>query len=470
MKNFLYKLFLMLVIAVTIPACTDDFAELNTNPNAPTDVPSTNILVSVITNTVIRTHGADMNMTYAGLWAQHYAKIQYIDEDYYSYRTGNMDAHWTGLYVGPLLDLQTIIEKEGTGANMKAAAMTMRAYIFSVITDMWGDVPYFNALKGGEAIQPVYDSQQDIYNDLVAQLEQAAALFDDAGDDLGNGDVLFGGDITKWRKFANSLRMRMLNRMSGVNPSAKATLESMLNASVPMLASNDDNASLVYIGDVSYSNPLYANKHFSARNDHAISKTMVDLLTSLNDPRLAVYAEPTGNDPAVYNGQPNGSVQPADFGTISYIGSAFRDDPESPSHIITYAEVLFIKAEVQNNKQAYIDGITAAMAMHGVTPSADYITAAEAAFDADYVQAIANQRWIALFGNGCEAFSEYRRTGYPATIQEVPGSVYPGKGVPFRFAYATTEFTTNGKNLNAAISKQAVDDSGLFGGKMWWAK
>ncbi|MEZ4774469.1 MAG: SusD/RagB family nutrient-binding outer membrane lipoprotein [Bacteroidia bacterium] len=470
MKKFLYKLFFLVVVASVFPACTDNFAELNTNPNAPTDVPSTNILVSAITNSVSRIHGADMNMTYGGLWAQHYAKIQYIDEDYYSYRTANMDAHWTGLYVGPLLDLQTIIEKEGVGVNMKAASMTMKAHIFSVITDMWGDIPYFSALKGGEAIQPVYDSQQDIYNDLVAQLEQAAAMFDDNGDDLGAGDVLFGGDISSWRKLANSLRMRLLNRMAGVNPSAKATLESMLNAGVPVISSNDENASLVYIGDVSYSNPLYANKYLSGRNDHAISKTMVDLLSSLNDPRLAVYAKPTANDPTAYVGQPNGSVQPGDFGTISLIGPTFRDDPKGPSHIMTYAEVLFIKAEVQNDKQAYLDGIAAAMDMYGLAPDTDYITAAEAAFDANAVEAIANQRWIALFGNGCEAFSEYRRTGYPSTIQEVPGSVYPGKGVPLRFAYATTEFTTNGTNLASAISKQGVDDSGLFGAKMWWAK
>lgn len=472
MKKFLYKVFVLVVVASTLPACTDNFAELNTNPNSPTEVPSTNILVSAISNSVSRIQGANMNMTYAGLWCQHYAKIQYIDEDYYSYRTAAMDGHWTGLYAGPLLDLQVIIDKEEDAPNMKAAAMVMKAYIFHVITDMWGDVPYFSALSGAEAIQPVYDSQQAIYEDLDKQLEAAAAMFNESADGLGNGDILYGGDISKWRKFANTLRARVLNRMSGVNPSAKSTLEGMLNnaGQFPMFESNDDDADLVYVGDVSYSNPIYDNKHFGGRNDHAASKTMVDMLTSLDDPRLAVYAQPTANDPSVYNGQPNGDLQPADFGTISLIGTKWRDVPTTPSTIIGYAELMFIKAEALSDKQAYLDGITASMDKHGVAPDADYIAAAEAAYDANSAEAIANQRWISLYGDGCQGFAEFRRTGYPTTVVEVPGSVYPGKGVPLRFAYATTEFSTNGTNLESAISSQGVDNTGLFGAKMWWAK
>ncbi|MGB0931998.1 MAG: SusD/RagB family nutrient-binding outer membrane lipoprotein, partial [Chitinophagales bacterium] len=425
-----------------------------------------------------RIHGSNFNMTYAGAWSQQYAKIQYIDEDWYSYRDAAFDSHWNYLYAGaklsdetvvpgPLQDLQIIINKtEPNEPNMRAAAMTMQAYYFSVITDMWGDIPYFQALQGGDNVQPVYDTQESIYKDLEQKLATAAGLFDEGADALGQGDVLYGGDISKWRKFANTLRARILNRYKHKDAAAESALMTLLSSG-DLMNSNADDADMFYPdGAVDTTNPIYENRNIDNRVDHAVSKTMIDLLVSLNDPRLAVIAEP--NDEGNYIGQPNGSIEPERFTAVSYVGSAFIDDPTAPSCIMTYAELMLIKAEAMSDKQAYMDGIAASMSKMGISMDEASMEAVSAAYDANALEAIITQKWIALFGNGAEAFTEYRRTKYPATIQEVPGSVFPGQGVPRRFAYPVTEFGVNKVNLDEAIARQSVDATGIFGNEMWW--
>lgn len=461
---------LLCVIFVSLASCTKDFEEINTNPNNPEVVPNSTLLLSGITRGIDRIQGANMNMTYGGLWAQHYAKIQYIDEDKYSYRDAAMEAHWTGLYAGPLADLQDILDKGADNeVNMKAAALVMKCYIMSVMTDMWGDIPYSQALAVNTTAQPAYDSQASIYTDLVAQLGNAAAAFDAGADNIATGDALYGGDIASWEKLANSLRARLLNRMSAKDASAASTLSGMFNNSseFPMFEGNTDNAALSFPGG-SYANPLFENKYKDGRNDHAVSKTLVDLMNAINDPRLPIYA--VTNNADAYVGQPNGSVEPASLSDVSPIGEHFRDNETGALNFMTYPELLFVKAEATNDKQAYLDAITASMSMFGVTADDDYMTAAGDFYDADPLKAVITHKWVALFGDGCEAFTEYRRTGFPDTIEEAELSVYPGQGVPKRYVYPPIEASTNIANLNAAKTGQSIDVTGLFGNKMWWAQ
>lgn len=458
---------LLLLLGFTGAGCDKDFDEINTNPNDPEEVPLTNILISGISQGVRRVHGANFDATYAGLWAQHYAKIQYIDEDWYEYRPDAFDTHWQGLYAGPLMDLTDVINRAPNPSNMRAAAMVMRAYYFAIITDMWGDVPYSEALSIDRVTNPKYDSQADIYAALVSELRTAATMFDASGDDLGAGDLIYAGDVNKWRKFANSLRARLLNRAKHKNPAFATELQSLLNNPADLIAGNSENAQMSYFDATpDGSNPLYNNKYNDGRNDHAVSETLVTIMQ--NDPRLSVYAEPA--DGGVYKGQPNGTVEPNPFTSVSQIGAAFRDDPTAPSVLMTYSEVLFIIAEAKGDKQAFLDGITASCSQHGVSADQAFLDAKAAEYDANPLDAIITQKWVALFGNGCEAFTEFRRTGYPNEIVEVPGTAYPGQGVPRRFAYPTSETSNNKANLEAAIAAQglASDPSKIFGDYMWW--
>lgn len=459
------KIWILLLAVVFSAGCDKDFDEINTNPNSAEEVPLTNVLLSGVSKGVRRTHGASMNMTYAGLWAQHYAKIQYIDEDWYEYRPDAVTGHWDGLYSGPLADIQTIINKAPNPSNMRAAAMTMKAFYFAIITDMWGNVPYSEALSPDVTFTPRYDEQSAIYADLIVQLKAAAAMFDANGDNLGAGDIIYGGDAAKWKKFANSLRARLLNRAKHKNGAYATELQALLSNPADLIASNSENAFITYPDATVNSNPIFANKVNDGRNDHAVSKTIVDLMSG--DPRIAVYAEV--NDGGIYVGQPNGTVEPNPFTAVSQIGKAFRDDPAAPSFLMTYAEVLFIRAEANNDKQAYQDAIAASCAQNGVTADAAFMAAKVGEYDTNAAKAVATQKWIALFGDGCEGFTEFRRTGYPSTIVEVPQSGYPGNGVPRRFPYPTSETGNNKANLEAAIAAQSVDATGLFGNKMWWS-
>lgn len=464
MKNI--KVWLLVLIVALSNGCEKDFDSINTNPNRPEEVPLTNVLVSAISQGVRRTHGASMNMTYAGLWAQHYAKIQYIDEDWYEYRPDALTGHWDGMYTGPLADLQDIINRAPNPSNMLAAAMTMRAYYFAIMTDMWGNIPYSEALSPDRTFTPVYDGQDAVYAGVIEELKNAAAMFDPAGDNLGAGDLIYAGDAGLWKKFANSVRARLLNRAKHKNAAYATELQTLLSNASNLLESNAENAKMSYIdGSPSGSNPIYSNKHNDGRNDHCVSKTLVDLMTG--DPRLPVFADV--NNAGIYVGQPNGTVEPNPFSAISQIGTKFRDDPTNPSFLMTYAEVLFIKAEANNDKQAYLDAIAASCEQHGVVADAAFLDAAGTAYDANAAKALGTHKWIALFGDGCEAFTEFRRTGYPTEVVEVPGTAYPGEGVPRRFAYPTSETGNNKANLQAAIQAQSIDASGIFGNKMWWS-
>ncbi|MDX5418718.1 MAG: SusD/RagB family nutrient-binding outer membrane lipoprotein [Hymenobacteraceae bacterium] len=483
-----YKLCFALLLGLGLSSCDKDFEEINQNPNAPEDVPASVILPASQQSAVSRLFGASVNMTYAGTWAQQIAKIQYIDEDRYQFRASDFSTHWDALYAGPLLDARLVVEKGAESGNkaMEGVGRTWQTWIFQNITDLWGDIPYSEALKGTEGnMTPKYDSQESIYTDMLQQLETANTLLASGG--TVGGDLIYGGSAAKWQKFTNSLRLRLFIHMANVAPAkAKAGIEAIMASpsANPIFMSNADNAQLAYLGAQPYRNPWFENS--VTRDDHAISKTMVELLASKNDPRITVYAEPAAQPAAgagftymgkTYVGQQNGAAAQPSLPTVSRIGNMYRKTATQPMYIMTYAEVMFILAEAAERgwnvgmtaEAAYNAGIRASMELNGLTgaavdayllqPSVNY------ALQANKMKAIADQKWIALFGNGIEAFTEFRRTGYPNTIKEVPASAFPGRGVPLRFSYTDQERSTNRTNVEAA-SAGIVDF--LFGKPVWW--
>lgn len=252
----------------------------------------------------------------------------------------------------------------------------------------------------------------------------------------------------------------------------------------PIFSSNADNAQLVYLGAQPYRNPWFENA--VTRDDHAISKTLVDILGAKNDPRLSVYAHPAEKpeegagvkfEGKTYVGQPNGAAEQPSLPTVSRIGAKYRDTPTQPLYIMTHAEVMFILAEAAERgwnvgmsaAAAYEAGIRSSMALNGISGTAidAYLAQTSVAYEAqpNKLEAISVQKWIALFGNGTEAFTEYRRMGYPSSIREVPASFFPGRGVPLRFSYTNQERSTNRANVEAA-SAGIVDF--LFGKPLWW--
>lgn len=490
-------------------SCTEDFSTINTDPNNPTDVPAVNILVHAIWVGINREIGSGwMTHTYLGPWSQIMAKIQYIDEGRYIFRPTNINGFWNWTYQSELKDLKIVEDKAKAKGfdGVEAAARIMKAYFFLRTTDLWGDVPYSEALGGDtEAnLTPAYDTQQSIYSAIITELKACDALLADAdADQLANGDPMFSGSADGWRKFCNSILLRMYMRMSGVDATtAQAGVEEVYTDG-NYIASNADNATLGVDGVKPYRNGLMET--LETRTDQGSSRTMIDLLNGFNDPRIHIYAQDIDDDYGkgqydgpddVYVGQINGDegVGP-NQSTISLLGVPVAYDADRAYQIFTYAEVCFLFAEAALNGWSvggdaetwYELGITASMeqwsALANASPMAGYapdeatITQAEidayldedgVAYDANSAEEqILTQRWIALMPNGPQAYCLIRRTGYPAVIEtyELPATAYPGDGVPLRFPYPTDESTLNNANLTAA--KTGIRDS-MFGKAVWW--
>lgn len=467
----------ILILAILLATgCTKGFEEINTNPNSPEAVPATNLLLSAISTgfheafTGFDGEFGGISFRPAGFWCQYLGEYRQVYEvDKYNFSPAAMEFQWRQMYEGPLQDLQVIIDDPENGPNIRAAAMTMKAWLISVMANLYGDIPYAQANRITEQAQPQYDPQESIYKGLTAQLAQAAGLFSAGGGELGPGDILYSGNWANWKKFANSLRARLLNRYKHLDAAAEQELRNLLGDPAALIAGSPENATLIPVGVYPYTHPFYQANQFWA-DYFRPSATLVNLLKSVQDPRLSIYFRPSESTGS-YAGIENGVNQPPPLADLSAFGPFFLDNPRLPMHAVTYAEILFIRAEVFQDKQAYLDGIAAAMELVGTAPTLESTTGAEAAWASNYLEAIATQKWIALFPDAVEAFAEYRRTGFPASIREALNSRFPGMGIPHRYAYPPIEESTNGDNLRAARQRQNIQPGlEIFGAPMWWSR
>jgi hypothetical protein len=480
MKNLINTIAIVAVV-FQLTSCKKDFEEINTNPNGLTDAPYTNVLSGSII-TLTETVDNNLSYSYASAWAQQIARTLYQEHDIYQPR--DPGTAWRNMYLAAF-NLQKLIDQADATPNRKGVAMVLKAYTMQIVTDMWGDVPYSDAFKGDQGnFTPAYDAQHSIYLDLVKQLKTANNLLSVAPsgtDDISAGDHIFYGDVSKWRKFCNSLLLRVYIRMSGSGAEqalAKQGIEEIFGnaGNFPVFTSASDDAKLEYLNTPSEQNPIY-NSYASNAID-VPSKLLTNMLKDKNDPRLTVYADSAADKTladrfaGLQNGATTNNISPKT--KLPSIGSKFVKSAVAPAYLMTYEEILFIAAEAANNgwnvgmtaKQAYDAAITANMDRLGVNiesylsyPKVDLNLATNKA------HAIAEQKWLSLYFQGCEAFSEVRRTGWPALV-EAPGSVYPGLGVVIRFPYPTSESATNAANLGAVTGGIQY---GLFGKKMWWA-
>jgi SusD/RagB-like outer membrane lipoprotein len=488
-----------LAVALGVAACnTDNLTNLNKNPNNPEDVPAAALFTTASVDAVGRWLGGGYDLRATEFVVQHQAEVQYPDEDRYTRITGGSTAgYFDNPYITHLEDLTKVVEK-GEAANQAGIygpALAMRTWSFSYLTNSWGDIPYFDALKGDKAdgsLSPKYDAQKDIYTDMFSVLDKVskdiAAAGNNAGD-LGSGDPIYGGDLAKWQKFANSLRARLALLIINKDPATAATqLTAAFSAPGGVFTSNADNAQLNWPGDGVYNNPWAT--FFSTRDDNRTSLVLMNLMKSLNDPRIPLFAQPSPDD-GTFKGAPNGltaekaapyiccSSRVTDkffpgntaYGFFGGGGNSF------PSFMITYAEVALIQAEAANRS---IGGLTPAQAAGfynaGVTASIEQWggSAADAAAylaqpGVAYVPGtpglveIAQQKWLALFSDGGTAWAEWRRTCVPYTIS--PGADASKANIPRRLQYSTTERSVNGANLDAAITAQGAD---AFETRMYW--
>ena len=463
---------------------TFDFEGANVNPYT-SAVPVTQ---NLLTN-ALRNMPGTVNDATGNLYAQHLGEVQYTDASRFSV----LNVSYAGMYTGPLIALETIIKLNsdpatanagtvipgGSNANQIATARILKAYFFFHMTNRWGDIPYSEALKQGDNLAPKFDSQADIYAALFTELKEAANQFD--GGATVKGDIFLAGNIARWKLFANSLRLIMAMRLSKIDP-AKGKVEYLdaLNSGVITEATQDFK--YAFLSETANQNQWYAR--YLTRFDYAISKPLLDFMLNLTDPRVPAFADKPTDGNANYVGMPYGLSNTSGIpnNSISYIGTNLRKQ-NAPEYMLVASHVLFTMAEAEklgwnagnapNDAKAeeyYLEAIEQSMRQYGVydaTAFNTYTTQPGVAYVAgDAVKLISEQRWIALYLNGFEAWNEWKRTGYPV-LNPGPAPLNNGGQIPRRQGYTTLERDLNGDNYQAVLSSQGPDELST---RMWWDK
>lgn len=459
----------IVALVAAASGCDDGLTDLNQNPNAPTTAAAEFLFPNATGAAVSRAFGSGLHMDLTALWVQHYAEFLYPTEDRYELSDGTLGGHWSGFYAGPLQDFTEVI-RQGVDAerpNVAAMGGIMRSWTFHIMTDLWGDIGYSEALQGRDPSSgntPAYDPQEQVYDGLLSELTSAQAALAPGAFSIGEADLIYEGDADRWKAFANSLRLRLAMRLSEVDD-AKGRGEFAAALAAGVITGNDGNAVLRYLDDGISVHPLFAYQR--NRDDHGISATLVDTLLALADPRLPVYAKP--NAGGYYKGTQNGSEDDPPLDSISRIGTYFTR-ADAPAVLMSYAEVLFLQAEAA--ERGWIAGDAAALYRAAIRASMEQYGVPATDIDAYLAQpgvayaglpSIGVQKWIALYGNGPEAYAEWRRTGYPALVAG-PDAINESR-IPVRLPYPSSEDRLNGANLQAAITRQG---GASLNDPLWW--
>ncbi len=510
-KSFIYPL---LAGVLLWAGCTKDFDEINTDPNNPKVVPSSSLMTNAQKNLMddIRDEWFSGRQSY--LYAQYFAQRTYTEEDRYSLRQTTNNTYWILIY-NDIKDLQEVIRLNtdpttkvqmaayGNNENQIAAARILKAWAFQVLTDAYGDIPYTEALQGESILTPKYTPQAEIYADLIKELTEASNQINVNEPVFTQGDIIYGGDAKKWKKFANSLKMRVALRASNVPGwNYRQYIQEAVAAGV--FESNDDNAIFQYIGRAPNNSPLYDAYYTGGRNDFTLSSTFVNLLKGENDvlnaktnpfqglldPRLEIWADP--RDGKTYQGMPYGI--PSSQASTALRGSAINLKngnsvvlaADLPQVFMDYAEVCFILSEVNGFSQDwYTKGVQASLEYwNGLSVGfnkEDFSASIEAylaKLPPANQETVLTQKYIAYFLQGYEAWSLIRRTGYPKTIvrpgefnyQGADGTKYTfeplvGSDIPNRLTYPVSEQTLNPNNYGAA--RAAIGNDAL-NTRVWW--
>lgn len=484
-----YK-FLPVLFVGALFSCTKGLEDINVNPNASEKV-NPQFLLSTTLIATAYDYQKDAYYDKPASAGRYITLVRNEGNDKFDWGPQNWDGYFSKLSsIKNMMDLGA----QGDEQQYVAVGKILKAFNFAYATDLYGDMPYSQALlsKDDNIVHPPYDQQKDIYPSLLNELKEANTMLAGELESIDEkADAMYGGDVLSWRKFANSLRLRMLLRISKAYPQAFTEMQEILNnkTQYPIFESNADNAEIKYLGDVganAWPGAPIANA-FSEFDKRKPSKEIVDALLQRNDPRLEVWIapvdEPIGGtvDPHLYVGVPNAIPAPYDYngGTphISRLSAMFNANlhPMVKASMLTYAEVCFILAEAlqagkitvagETAESMYYKGIRANMSYYGVEEDADddgYFDQPLVKYNGTLEQLI-GQKWIAGFLKGAEAWFDYRRTGFPKFVL---GPLAPG-GIPKRYIYPETERSYNEDQYQKALTVFGEDKQTTL---MWYLK
>lgn len=500
------KILLSLILLIAVSACDSNFDELNVNPVSPTAI-----------NPVFQLNFALINLSFpTSTLIYEVGIVQQVISPNSGVLTGanyNQDNRastqvlWQEYYRDVIRNTNDIINQTKDNpdrSNLYHMARILQAYTFLVLTDTYGDIPYFDAGKGfsSQIFTPAYDSQEVIYTDLIQELTQASAALD-ANKTIETADVLYAGNIAQWKKLGYSLLLRIGMRLSKRNQTtAQQVVQTAFQGG--LMESNADNA--VVRHDNNYQNGIGATLNSTEANNFYLTKPFVDFLKNTNDPRLSAIAvryvgatsgpqqtsDRASSDPALQIGMPMGHdntsvvAAAANDGLASFYDYSQVDRTRAvklaaPMFLVTYAQTQLLLAEALQRgwistgtlEGYYNNGVRAHMQQFASydansTISTDAIDAYLAAnpFQAgSALQQINEQYWVASFLNGPEAFANFRRSGFPA----LDPNPFPGKDIQGdfirRLTYPNSEISVNNANLSEAVSRMGADNLET---RVWW--
>ena len=521
LKTYIIKVFAVATMMVTFLGCTEDFDELNTDPQSVTkqfleeDPGGLGQVLAHAQYFSLNGSAGPFQISqnlFSDLWCQYYATTQVnFDSDRLTQVGRWAEAAWQSFYerTAPQVKLVEDVSADFELNELNAVAKIWRVHAYHRITDYWGPVPYSEF--GNNELEVAYDDQDAIYADFFTTLDEAVAVLNANPDveifPVPGDDRIYEGDATKWIKFANSLRLRLAMRIRFANPSlAQAEAEKAIAAGV--IEDNKDNAFVAT--SLQDQNPLNTITNWG---EFRMSAAMESVLKGYDDPRIGIYFSPaeegdSDDDDNPYEGLLNGQTR-VDLGTsqndlVSDLGQQYQPLPKGGSNpaivVLRASEVYLLRAEGAllgwsmggDEQDLYEEGIRHSMLEYGVTdeaaiaayvasgatpvpyapgtqPLTDIPVAYESAGDVERrLEQIITQKWLALYPNGWEAWAELRRTGYPRQYTRA-ASDNPDVGpdeVPRRMVYVAREFTTNEGAVNSAISRITGGDKN--NSKLWW--
>lgn len=485
--KILNKILIALFVVGFTTSCSDDYFDVNESQNSPvSSTPALSLPVAQKYTVDVLQGGYNSMNTLGNIWSYSWAAggdyVYFTDETLYlvtsSFRTGI----YQNAYVLPLRNYD-VIEKntDPKYSNYVAIAKIMKAFHFQYLVDAYGDIPYSEALQGAANTTPVFDNAKSIYDDLVVQLTAAQDMIANADATAlipgANNDIMMQGNMAKWSKFANTLKLRILLRQSEkAGLVSQADFDAAVDNGIGFLGAGENVfANPGYSNDTNKQNPFYAgfgktvagdpaaNANATRATNYAIAKLGV------GDPRRARIYKNVGTT-TNYVGIAQNNVGGPNSAALSGIGPGLLKSSAQDGVIMLAAESLLLQAEAAS--KGYIIGDDEALFNAAVQASFDYLGAGSAAAylaanpypnsTANNLSAIIYQKWVALIGvNGFESWIEYRRTGFPADLPVAPNQT-ASTVIPVRLLYPTSEYAANPNNVPNQTSTDA------FTSKVFW--
>lgn len=484
-------LFLLTSLAVTSCKKLDD---MNRDPTKPTTAAPANLLTGAQKSTMDMLYSGLQNGFIAMSYAQYWTGNSRTNDSQFNLDEGNNAAFWNTLYRISLHNLDDLVKQNNANpglpgvANQNAIAKITSAWIYQILADTYGNIPYTQSFQGSSNITPQYDDAQTIYNSLLDTLQAQINVLDSSQVSFETGDIIYNGDVMKWKKLANSLMLRLAIRMADANPEkAKQVIEAHYKDA---LSDNSDNAQFQYLDAAPNKFPY--NESERAIIDFSVTSTLVDYMKSVNDPRLGIYARPSKDDDTIKGltyGSAASDPDRLSEGHYSFPGTQIYKST-MPGILMAYSEVEFILAEAAARGMSvgddaathYAKGITASINYwRTLTNNTDITDAVIEAYiakvpyvAADWRNVIGTQKWLALYPQGFQAWFERTRLhfskpgGQPLFIAPKSGSLDPSVTmVPYRLTYLQSEQTQNKASYEKAASAIGGDKKGT---KLWYNK